>query len=165
MARFLAVVATGLLIACAPKEPPPNLGVTHEAPAGSPLPVALLGDWIGVAPPAVRGDTLTLRPDSTARGIIPWGPDRLVAISRWKVVFRSKDPAATRADWQQGHVDGGDIDCVADSAKGCVSLPELCLGTSSQYDCGAFKYTRSDSLTLQSGVRYVRAPRPVSGKE
>jgi hypothetical protein len=140
-----------LLVACT-KEP-----VEEAAEPFVPTPpVAFLGDWIRIAPAAIRGDTLRLRADSTADGVIPWPPNRMARISRWKIRFGSKDPVGTRADWRQGYTDGGDAECVLrDGGPECVSLPLLCLGASGEYMCSAFAFT-PDSLSLASGLRYIR---------
>jgi hypothetical protein len=128
------------------------------------LPVGLIDQWVVVTPAALKGDTLTLRSDSTATGIIPWPPprDRMAKISRWKVQFGSKDPVGTRRDWKEGYSDGGDPECMLDNAPGCVSLPMICLGATRQYFCSAFRFVPPDSLALQSGLRYVRVRRHAS---
>jgi len=138
----------------------------QRAPDGPRLPAGLIGQWLVVAPYALSGDTLTLRADSTATGIIPWPPpkDRMAKIARWKVQFGSKDPVGTRRDWTEGYTDGGDPECMLDNAPGCVSLPMLCLGAPNQYFCSAFRFVPPDSLAIQAGLRYVRVRGGVSSK-
>lgn len=120
-------------------------------------PIGLVGEWVRLAPKAFAGDTLTLREDSTASGVMPWRNGRLARVKRWKVAFSSKDPVASRADWRGGHTDGGDRECFGQHTQGCVSLPVLCVGAGQEYECEAFQYTAPDSLALSSGSRFVRA--------
>jgi hypothetical protein len=133
--------------------PPPLAANAPRAP------VALIGDWVRVAPATLRGDTLSLRADSSARGVIPWGTaTTFVRISRWQLRFASRDPVAAREDWRQGHKDGGDADCATGrTAAGCTSLPLLCLGAANEYQCEAFEFSPPDSLAFSSGLRYIRA--------
>lgn len=49
-------------------------------------PVGLFGDWVHTAPAALQGDTLSLRADSTARGLIPWDEKRAARVTRWKLI-------------------------------------------------------------------------------
>jgi hypothetical protein len=162
--RRAIVSVLAFSIACRGETPVPVRSATNDAPR---VPVGLMGDWIRIAPAEFAGDTLSLRPDSTATGLIPWPATkvRMARISRWKVQFGSKDPASSRADWRQGHTDGGDAGCAMGTERGCVSMPMLCLGATKQYFCSAFKYTAPDSLDLHMfGLRYVRLPRKVSQK-
>ena len=118
---------------------------------------AFVGDWLRVAPQRLRGDTLRLRADSTADGIIPWPPDRLARVSRWKLRFGSKDPVDARGDWREGFTDGGEADCVMRDDAACISMPLLCLGAAVEVMCNAFVVT-SDSLLLADGQRFRRVP-------
>lgn len=122
-----------------------------------PAPIGLYGEWLRVAPSALAGDTLRLSPDSTAAGLIPWAPKGLARVTRWHVRYGSRDAVAARADWRQGHADGGDAPCVfrLESPTHCRSLPLLCLGGLTQFACEKFVYT-PDSLLFSSGLRYVR---------
>jgi hypothetical protein len=150
MRALLPLVAT-LTIACrdAPKPTKP--------PSGRP-PVGLVGDWVRIAPTSLRGDTLTLRADSSAAGVIPWGNGRLAIIKRWKIMFTSRDAVVAREDWAQGHADGGDPECSFGPGTGCISGPIICLGAGKQYQCETFKYT-PDSLFLSHGSRFIRLSR------
>jgi hypothetical protein len=152
------LLSVAFLMACSPDPKTSRVAsLAVPVPAGpTRLPVALVGQWVAVAPYSVSGDSLSLRPDSSAQGIIPWPPNRLARISRWKVQFGSRDPVGTREDWKQGHRDGGDPECSFGNDPGCVSLPMLCLGALKQYLCEAFQYSAPDTLTLRSGLRYVR---------
>lgn len=129
-----------------------------EAVAASPIPRrprAFVGAWRRIAPTRLRGDTLRLSADSSAEGIVPWPPNRLARISRWRIRFGSKDPAATRADWRQGYSDGGDAECVLQDNPSCTSMPLLCLGAATEVICSPFVVT-ADSLMLADGQRFVR---------
>ena len=152
--RALLLLIAILTIACrdAPEPPKPP---TPRAPVG------LVGDWVRIAPAHLRGDTLTLRADSSAVGIVPWSNGRLASIKRWYIVFTSRDAVVARADWAQGHADGGDAECIFGAATGCISGPIICLGGGKQFQCEAFKYT-SDSLFLSHGSRFIRLSRSPS---
>jgi hypothetical protein len=150
MRALLPLVAT-LAIACRDAPEPPK-------PPAPRAPVGLVGDWLRIAPASLRGDTLTLRADSSAVGIIPWGNGRLAIIKRWKIMFTSRDAVVARADWAQGHEDGGDPECSFGAGTGCISAPIICLGASKQYQCETFKYT-ADSLFLFHGSRFIRLSR------
>jgi hypothetical protein len=171
--RYRMLVALVCLAGCKGKEEP-SVAVAATPPRP---PIGLYGDWVHVAPEALRGDTLRLRADSTADGLIPWDGERAARISRWQLIFRSKDPATERADWRLGHRDGGDVECseiagwrklgrpksnvdstrVPPRASGCQSMPMLCLGTSEEFRCETFHYVAPDSLWLMDGSRFVRA--------
>jgi hypothetical protein len=175
--RYRILIVAACLSGCNGKEEP---RVAEAAVTPRP-PVGLYGDWVHVAPAALRGDTLSLRPDSTARGLIPWDEKRAARVTRWKLVFGSRDPVAARVDWRLGHNDGGDAECsMAASARrptaltnegkqgatpaavtGCQSMPLLCLGTVEEFHCETFHYT-ADSLLLQDGSRFVRAKADVA---
>ena len=177
--RYWMLVAMVCLAECGGKEEP-SVAVAAMPPRP---PVGLYGDWVHIAPEALRGDTLRLRADSTADGLIPWDSERAARVTRWQLIFGSKDPATTRADWRLGHKDGGDLECSsladrrklgrreahADStrlsspASGCQSMPMICLGTPEEFHCETFHYVAPDSLWLMDGSRFVRAkPAPVS---
>ncbi len=133
-----------------------------------PPPVGLVGDWIQTRPESRRGDTLTLRADSTATGRAPaarlsWypGDTNITTISRWSVKFMSHEPSTERADWWGGHEDGGESNCYSDPDEKCRSGPMLCLGDADNYGCTQFRFGH-DSLALDTGDRYVRA-RPRAG--
>jgi hypothetical protein len=117
--------------------------------------VAVVCQWLRVAPTLHKGDSLHLYADSSAQGFIPWPPNRLARISRWKIRYMSKEPVGTRQDWRQGYTDGGDAACMRDGEPGCVSLPTLCLGAEAEYSCEAFALT-PDSLLLSTGAQYIR---------
>jgi len=117
--------------------------------------LALVGNWLRVAPEHLKGDTLRLRADSSAEGIIPWPPNKFASVTYWKIRYMSKDPVGTRHDWRQGYTDGGDAECMREGELGCVSLPTLCLGATGQYKCEAFALT-PDSLLVSTGLQYVR---------
>jgi hypothetical protein len=122
--------------------------------------VAFVGEWVRLTPRRLRGDTLHLRADSSAGGIILWDDTRDAMARHWVMRFGSRTPVAVRADWRKGYQDGGDADCVLDRAKvGCVSMPILCLGAPGQYACNALKYVAPDSLFLADGSSFVRVPR------
>ncbi len=135
------------------------------APQPPPAPIGLYGDWLRVAPPALAGDTLRLSADSTAAGVIPWPPQGLARITRWHLRYASRDAVAERADWRQGHGDGGDAACFLqrepDPAQ-CRSLPVICLGGLTDVYCEKFVYT-PDSLLFSSGLRYVRIRPSIAG--
>jgi hypothetical protein len=152
--RTLLLLSVALTLGCTGREPP-----LPPPPARSAI--GLVGDWVRFAPASLSGDTLTLRTDSTAAGIVPWANGQLAVIKRWKIKFTSRDAVAAREDWAQGHADGGDGDCVFDDGAGCISGPVLCLGAGQQYQCEAFRYT-GDSLTLSHGSRFVRSSRQPS---
>ena len=148
--RMLLLFAAGLAMACTRDVPPAPL---EPAPRSA---VGLVGDWVRIAPTSLRGDTLTLRVDSTALGIVPWASNgRLAIVKRWKIMFTSRDAVVARDDWAQGHRDGGDAECSFGDGVGCISGPILCLGAGKEYQCEAFKYT-PDSLSLQHGSRFIR---------
>jgi hypothetical protein len=152
--RCILAVAM-LLVACVDKESAPKVALPAPRP-----PLGLIGDWVRVAPQSLRGDTLSLRADSTARGLIPWYNDSLARITRWRVVFGAHEPPTERADWRQGHSDGGDFDCMRGLAKDCQGLPLICLHAGGEAQCEAFHYAPPDTLGLSSGLRYVRARPP-----
>lgn len=167
----MAIAFLAFIAACSGKAPRADTSVANRDTSVPNLPhppIGFVGRWAQVHPDAMRGDTLTLRADSTADGIIVWRDGRhLARISRWFIQFTSRDPVASRADLRHGHKDssgytvGGDPACVFDkryrdqSAPGCISLPEICLGVRGQYACDAFALT-ADSLLLSGGARYVR---------
>lgn len=158
-------IVLALLASCRGGEQ--TVAETDSLPPVPRVPVAFVGAWLRVAPIRLRGDTIQLLADSTARGIIPLPPNRLTRLSHWKVRHGSRDPVDTRQDWRQGHSDGGDADCVLRDNPACVSLPLLCLGASAEYLCQVFIVT-SDSLLLADGQRYVRlhlTPPPEAGTE
>jgi len=148
--RTLLPLVVALTVSCR-EAPPPR-------PSPARLPVGLLGDWVRIAPTSLRGDTLTLRADSSASGIIPWSNGRLAVVKRWKLIFTSRDAVVAREDWAQGHTDGGDPECSFGPAVGCISGPIICLGAGREYQCEAFKYT-PDSLFLWHGSQFVRLSR------
>jgi hypothetical protein len=128
-----------------------------------PPPVGLVGDWIQIRPKSRRGDTLTLRADSTATGPAPagrldWypGDTNITTISRWGVKFMSHEPSTQRADWWGGHKDGGEYSCFSNPDEKCRSGPMLCLGDADNFGCTQFRFGH-DSLALGTGDRYVRA--------
>jgi hypothetical protein len=128
-----------------------------------PPPVGLVGDWVQLWPASRRGDTLTLRADSTARGLPPSDPGiswkDMTTITQWQVRFMSHDLSTERSDWWGGHRDGGEWSCWADVNEKCRSGPMLCLGDGNLDRCVQFKFGR-DSLALDTGDRYVRVRRP-----
>jgi hypothetical protein len=137
-------------------------GDTLAKPTPPPAPIGLYGEWLRVSPPQFAGDTLRLAPDSTAAAIIPWAPDTLARITRWKLVYGSRDPIAEREDWREDHRDGGDFECSFErepDPSRCRSLPLLCLGGVTKYRCRRFAYT-PDSLLIHPNLTYVRL-RPV----
>ncbi len=150
--RTLLLLGACLVMACTRDVPPKPLPPTPRSSVG------LVGDWLRVAPTSLRGDTLTLRPDSTALGIIPWSNGRLAIITRWKIMFTSRDAVVAREDWAQGHKDGGDPECIFGDGAGCISGPIICLGAGKEYECEAFHYT-ADSLSLSHGSRFIRLSR------
>jgi len=121
--------------------------------------VALFGEWLRIAPRELRGDTLVLRADSVARGLWPWRPDSLARISRWELRFGAREPATARADWRQGHDDGGDIGCILGRVADCRGLPMLCVIAAGEAACEKFHYAAPDSLYFSNGLRYVRVRR------
>lgn len=156
MGRMLLITILAV-VACARDVPPPPVATARPA-------VGLVGDWLRVAPDSLRGDTLILRADSTALGVVPW-QGRLAIIKRWKIVFTSHDSVAARSDWAQGHADGGDGECYIGDTTGCISAPIICLGAGKQFQCEAFKYS-PDSLTLSHGSRFVRlSHHPTAARE
>ena len=150
-------------LACTAGETRP---IVPRTPPSSPrLAIGLVGDWVRFAPTNLRGDTLTLRADSTAAGVIPWGDGRYARIARWKIMFTSRDAVVARADWAQGHADGGDPECSFGGSAACISGPQLCFGAGKQYRCETFNYT-PDSLTLVDGSRFIRLSRtPATARE
>jgi hypothetical protein len=120
--------------------------------------VAFVGDWVRLTPNRLRGDTLRLRADSSADGIILWDGKRDARARHWVTRFASRDSVASRTDWRHGYQDGGDADCYFGRITvGCVSMPILCLGAPGQYACAALKYVAPDSLFLADGSSFVRA--------
>lgn len=121
-------------------------------------PIGLVGSWVQIRPDSVRGDTLTLRADFRASGLVPryQGDTLIMHATRWKVQFTSHDPVAMRGDWYGGREDGGDVSCVFGNDSTCVSGPLLCIGDTTAYQCVAFRFGR-DSLSLSTGARFVRA--------
>jgi hypothetical protein len=162
--RFGALFISLLVLACSRDAEQAHVATsapdTLAPPAPPPAPVGLYGDWLRVAPPALAGDTLRLSADSTAAGVVPWPPQTrsLARITRWHVRYASRDPVVDRADWRQGHTDGGDADCFLrrePNPSRCRSLPLICLGGLTQFSCEKFVYT-PDSLLFSTGLRYVR---------
>jgi hypothetical protein len=142
-----------LLASCAEPPAPPR---PPEPPRVS---VAFVGEWVRLTPRRLRGDTLRLRADSSADGIILWNDKRDALARHWVTHFGSRDPVAARADWRKGYQDGGDADCVVGRRRvGCVSMPILCLGAPGHYACNALKYVAPDSLFLADGSSFVRVP-------
>lgn len=106
------------------------------------------------------GDTLILRPDSSARGLIPWTDTTMARISEWRVVYSSKQDPTERADWRHGYSGRGDADCFFRRVvDGCVSMPVFCFVAGREFKCEGFKYTAPDSLDFSTGLRYVRLAR------
>jgi hypothetical protein len=126
-------------------------------------PVGLVGEWVRLSPQRLRGDTLRLRTDSSADGLILWDGTRDVRARYWVTRFGSRDPIANRRDWRNGYQDGGDSDCyLGRTTVGCVSMPILCMGAKDQLACLAMKYVSPDSLFLADGSSFVRVrPAPV----
>ncbi len=156
-----ALVVALLLAGCKSRE---SLQVaTADQEWQVPPPVGFVGDWVQVWPTSRKGDTLTLRADSTAEGLTTAGradwysDDTTTAnITWWKVRFMSHEPSTERADWWGGHEDGGEYSCFADPDEKCRSGPMLCLGNDRSFECVQFRFS-PDSLALSSGDRYVRA--------
>ena len=158
--RRTQIFAAALLFACSSEPEGSTVATLADtlASLGPPPPIALYGDWVRVRTPLQPGDTLRLTADSTAQGIIPWPPGGVAKITRWKLVYASRDPVVEREDWRRGHRDGGDADCLfgrAPDPASCRSLPYLCLGGLTQYHCEKFVYM-PDSLLFSTGLRYVR---------
>lgn len=158
-------IVLALLAACRGSEQ--TVAEKDSLPPIPRVPIAFVGNWLRVAPARLRGDTIQLLADSSARGVIPWPPNRLARLSHWTIRLGSKDPVGARQDWRQGHSDGGDADCVLRDNPACVSLPLLCLGASAEHLCQVFVVT-PDSLLLADGQRYIRlhlTPPPEVGTE
>ena len=153
--RLLFLAALCVLTTECAKDPPPVRVASRVR-----TPVGLLGEWITTAPRALRGDTLVLRADSSARGIIPW--ERGYArVNAWQIRFGSREPAVTRSDHAQGHLDGGDYECESGKVtEGCTGLPLFCFRSGQQMWCQAFAYRPPDTLALSSGLRYLRIRLP-----
>lgn len=129
-------------------------------------PVALAGSWLWESPKRLAGDTLTLRKDKTAQGVIPWDGVRDLRVSRWETRFGSKDSVAARNDWRQGFTDGGDPECFrTPQPSGCISLPMLCIGVISMKNCRSFAMLALDTLVLSDGSRFRRVARPDLGAQ
>lgn len=137
---------------CAKDEPP-------KTPVEPPRPgVALVGAWHRIAPLRLAGDTLLLRADTTASGVIAWDEGRDMRVAHWSVRFGSRDSVAGRQDWREGHSDGGDPACfLSREPVGCISMPMLCLGAGQLRACNTFALIARDSLLLADGSRFVRA--------
>ena len=156
MPRSRAALAStlSLLASCAETPAPPR---PPELPRVS---VGLVGEWVRLTPRRLRGDTLRLRADSSADGVILWDEKRDALARHWMTRFASRTPVAARADWRKGYQDGGDADCfLGRTTVSCVSMPILCLGAPGQYACNALKYVAPDSLFLADGSSFVRVPR------
>jgi hypothetical protein len=169
--RYRMLVALVCLAGCKGKEEP-SVAVAATPPRAS---IGLYGDWVHIAPEALRGDTLRLRADSTADGLVPWDNERAARIWRWRLIFGSKDPVNARFDWRQGHNDGRDVECISPrywpdqdsggtnarsskySAIGCRSMPMICFGAGPRWQCETFHFVAPDSLWLMDGSRFVRA--------
>jgi hypothetical protein len=151
--RHLNIVpAIVVLVACAGKPEPPRI------PAAPRPPVGLIGAWVRLTPRRLHGDTLLLRADSSADGLILWDPGKDARAKRWLTRFGSHEPVATREDTRRGYQDGGDADCqFGKVTAGCVSMPIVCIGAPGQYACNAFKYVAPDSLFLADGSSFVKA--------
>ena len=150
--RYCALLAL-VVGACA--EPAPARSSSPSARLAAP--VGLFGAWVAVGGPGAGRDTLVLRADSTATGWNRRAGYYDIPVTRWRIKFRSSDPVAARADWLGVHYqDGGDRKCEFADDSTCVSLPVLCLGDDTAYECLGFKY-RGDSLSLSNGARYARA--------
>jgi hypothetical protein len=120
-------------------------------------PVGLFGTWVQSAPGA-RTDTLVLLPDSVAHGWDREPGKPAIAVTKWTIQYRSKDPADSRRDLLGKHYqDGGDVHCSVTQDSSCVGLPVFCLGNAATYECIGFRY-HGDSLALSNGARYRRAP-------
>jgi hypothetical protein len=163
MLRSLLIVAL-LVSACHGKTAERVAETT--TPSVPPPPIGFVGEWVQVAPVAYSGNTLTLRADSSASGRLPhYRADTagVASATRWRVMFMSHEPVASRTDWWGGHTDGGEADCTLtggpDSPPGCRSGPLLCFGDADRwYGCLGFRFNQ-DSLALSTGDRYVRAGR------
>jgi hypothetical protein len=159
-----ALVVVFLLPGCKWREPIQVATADQEWQV--PPPVGFVGDWVQVWPASRKGDTLTLRADSTAKGLTTagradwYGDDTTTAaVTWWKVRFMSHEPSTQRADWWGGHEDGGEYSCFANPDEKCRSGPMLCLGNKKSFECVQFRFT-PDSLALSSGDRYVRVRHP-----
>ncbi|MGH7654004.1 MAG: hypothetical protein ACREN6_05010 [Gemmatimonadaceae bacterium] len=126
-------------------------------------PIGLFGPWTQSGPGA-HADTLVLLPDSVAHGWDREPGTRAMAVNRWKIQYRSKDPAESRRDrLGMTYQDGGDLHCTVTQDSPCVSLPVFCLGDAAGYDCMGFRY-HGDSLALSNGARYRRVLAPRSSE-
>jgi hypothetical protein len=144
------------LTACKSDEPP-------AVPPKPRPPTALIGSWERQAPRALRGDTLTLRADSTANGLILWGEEQeqVVRSTHWYTFFASRDPVSERQDWRRGFTDGGDPECsFGPSQDGCISMPMICIGAIKQKACQSFVYVAPDSLLFHDGSVFLRIKTP-----
>jgi hypothetical protein len=114
-----SLVVALLLPGCKSREP------IHVATADQgwqvPPPVGFVGDWVQVRPDSRKGDTLTLRADSTAEGLATAGradwysrDTTMAEVTWWKVRFMSHESPTERADWWGGHEDGGEYSCFVD---------------------------------------------------
>lgn len=120
-------------------------------------PVALVGAWIRLTPKRLAGDTLILRADKSASGIIPWEDSRDLRVTTWDVRFGSRDSVAAREDWREGHTDGGDPECyMQKNPIGCISLPVLCIGVHKMRSCHTFAFFTRDTLVWSDRSRFVR---------
>lgn len=150
--RLAIVFPVAALVGCTESSAPPD----PPRP-----PVAFVGDWVRLTPARLLGDTLRLRADSSAQGIILWDDKHDAVARRWVWRYGSRDPVASRVDWRNGYQDGGDADCsFGRTTVGCISMPIICLGVPGQMSCTALKYVAPDSLFLADGSSFVRARAP-----
>lgn len=66
--RCCSFIVALLLVACKSREPVQVAAIQEWT---VPPPVGFVGDWVQVWPASRRGDTLTLRADSSASGLAP----------------------------------------------------------------------------------------------
>jgi hypothetical protein len=154
MGRMLRAVVPLVAIAagCTQAPEPPRVPEPPRPPVG------FIGDWVRLTPRRLQGDTLSLRADSTADGVILWNAKEDARATRWLWRYGSRAPAGSQADWRRGYHDGGDADCVLGRATaGCTSMPMICLGASREMSCTALAYVAPDSLFLADGSNFVRA--------
>ena len=164
--RFASAIGSVLVacIACGTADPSSSEETLQSQTPREP--VALAGSWLWESPKRLAGDTLTLRKDKTAQGVIPWDGGRDLRVSSWEIRFGSKDSVASRSDWRQGFTDGGDSECFkTPQPSGCISLPMLCIGVNSMKNCRSFALIALDTLVLSDGSRFRRVARPGPGTQ